>query len=95
MSTHADANRVLASLPSCAIIGQGMGELVALLKAGYSGQIILGNDVFSKVQTRRFGGTGYRHLVEWVVPTLRDLGVSAYDIRQMTVENPARLLAVG
>ena len=57
----------------------------------YSGQIVLGNDVFSKVQTRRFGGTGYRHLVEWVVPTLRDLGVSDYDIRQMTVENPARL----
>ena len=72
---------------------QRLGGLVALLQQGYSGQIVLGTDTFAKVLTRRRGGAGYRHLLEWVVPTLRELGVSDYDIRQMTIENPARLLS--
>ena len=69
-----------------------MGGLVALLKAGYSRQIVLGTDTFIKTLTRRGGGVGYCRLTQFVIPTLREVGVSDYDIRQMTVENPARLL---
>jgi phosphotriesterase-related protein len=39
-------------------------------------------------------GEGYCRLTKFVIPSLRDVGVSDFDIRQMTVENPARLLAV-
>lgn len=71
-----------------------LGGLIALVKAGYSPQIVLGTDTFIKILTRRGGGEGYCRLTKFVIPSLRDVGVSDFDIRQMTVENPARLLAV-
>jgi phosphotriesterase-related protein len=70
-----------------------MAGLIALIKAGYSRQLMLGADTFMKMQTRRFGGGGYCELTKGVIPTLRSIGVSDFEIRQMTVENPARLLA--
>jgi phosphotriesterase-related protein len=71
---------------------QRLGGLVALIKAEYSPQIVLGTDTFIKILTRRGGGDGYTRLTKFVIPTLRELGVSDYDIRQMTVVNPMRLL---
>ncbi len=73
---------------------QRLGEIVALVKEEYSSHIVLGTDTFMKILTRRGGGTGYCRLTDFVIPTLRDLGVSDYDIRLMTIENPARLLAI-
>jgi phosphotriesterase-related protein len=70
-----------------------LGGLVALIKEGYSPQMVLGTDTFIKILTRRGGGEGYCRLTRFVIPTLREVGVSDFDIRQMTVENPARLLA--
>ncbi len=73
---------------------QRMAGLVALIEEGYSEQIVLGNDVFIKMLARRYGGLGYCRLTDFVIPTLRDLSVSEYDIRRMLVVNPARLLAM-
>ena len=72
---------------------QRLGGLVALIQKGYSSQIVLGTDVCLKMLVRRYGGEGYCRLTKSVVPTLRTLGVSDFDIRQMTVVNPARLLS--
>ncbi len=73
---------------------QRLGGLITLIKAGYSPQIVLGTDTYLKILTRRGGGEGYCRLTKFVIPALRDVGVSDFDIRQMTVENPARLLSV-
>jgi phosphotriesterase-related protein len=70
-----------------------LAAVVALIKEGYSSQIVLGTDTATKTQVRRYGGHGYAHLTKFVIPILRELGVSDYDIRQMTVENPRNLLA--
>jgi len=72
---------------------QRLTGLVSLIKAGYSRQLVLGTDTFIKTCTRRYGGFGYCRLTEYVIPVLRELGVSDFDIRQLTLENPARLLA--
>jgi phosphotriesterase-related protein len=72
---------------------QRLAAVVALVKAGYSSHILLGTDTYLKILTRRGGGTGYCRLPDFVIRMLRDLNISDYDIRQMTVENPARLLA--
>ncbi len=73
---------------------QRMAGLVAMVKAGYSKQLVMGTDVAFKILTRRFGGEGYCRLTNNIVPALRDiLEVSEADIHRMTVENPARLLA--
>ncbi|MBW1698028.1 MAG: phosphotriesterase [Deltaproteobacteria bacterium] len=77
---------------------QRLAGLLALIKEGYSPQLVLGTDTYIKILTRRFGGEGYSRLTKFVVPFLTEyLGVfdrvSEFDIRQMTIENPARLLA--
>ncbi len=77
---------------------QKLAGLLSLIKDGYSTQLVLGTDLFLKILTRRFGGEGYSRLTKFVVPFLRDYldvfdRVSDFDIRQMTIENPIRLLA--
>lgn len=71
---------------------QRVGGLVALVREGYSQQLVVGADVFCKMLTRRGGGRGYCRLTRWLVPTLRGLGVSDFDVRQLTELAPARLL---
>ena len=77
---------------------QRLGGLLALIKLGYSKQLVLGTDTYLKILTSRFGGEGYCRLTKFVVPFLRNYldahdRVSDFDIRQMTIENPIRLLA--
>ena len=70
-----------------------MAAVFALVKAGYAKQIVLGNDVFQKMELCRGGGHGYTRLPGYVVPALQVVGMSEVDTRQMTVDNPARILA--
>lgn len=67
--------------------------IVALVKQGYAGQIMLGHDVFTKNNARRGGGEGYTRIQRFIVPALHRAGVSDADIERITVTNPARLLA--
>jgi phosphotriesterase-related protein len=81
-------------LGDCAVTDwQRMAGLVALIQAGYAKQLVLGTDTFVKILLRRFGGEGYCRLTSFVVPTLTSVGISEDDIRQITVGNPARILA--
>lgn len=70
-----------------------LAGLVALIKEGYSKQLVIGCDVFTKMLTRRYGGDGYSRILNFVVPALRNIGTPEVDIQNITVENPARLLA--
>lgn len=70
-----------------------IAAIYQLLQEGYSDQIVVGTDVFLKIMTRRYGGHGYVRLQNYVVPTLKQVGVSKEVIAKLTVENPARLLA--
>ena len=67
--------------------------IVELVKAGYAAQIVVGTDLFVKIHTRRYGGESYSRLTNFVKPTLEKLGVSEKDVRLITEENPARILA--
>lgn len=82
------------ALGECAIADwQRMAGLVALIRDGHTRQLVLGTDTFVKFLLRRFGGDGYCRLTSFVVPTLKSVGVSAEEIEQVTVANPARILA--
>lgn len=70
-----------------------LAGVIALLKQGYSHQIVLGTDTCAKVMTRRGGGEGYCRLTRFAIPKLKEFGVSDYAIRMMTEKNPARILA--
>ena len=71
-----------------------MAGLVGLINAGYSDQIVIGTDVFIKLMTRRYGGCGYSRLLNYVVPTLKKVGISDENVRKITIDNPARLLSM-
>ena len=63
-----------------------------LIEAGYADRVLLAQDVCGKVQTKRYGGTGYSFIVEKFLPELRSRGVSEEHVRMMMVENPQRIL---
>jgi phosphotriesterase-related protein len=68
--------------------------IVELLRAGHRDQIVLGQDIGVRTRYRRWGGWGYAHLLEHVVPLLRELGAKDDDLSAMLVRTPAHLLAV-
>ena len=68
--------------------------IAALVAEGLDAQIMLSHDVCYRVQLRRFGWRWYSHVGRHIVPALRDAGVGDEAISRMTVDNPARILAV-
>jgi phosphotriesterase-related protein len=68
--------------------------VAALVHDGYADRIVLGQDVGVRTRLRQWGGWGYAHVLEHVVPILRDLGTDEAALDAMLVANPARLLSV-
>lgn len=71
-----------------------VAAVAALVAEGYGDRIVLSHDACYRTQLARFGGGGYAHLARHVLPALRAAGVDEAAIRQMTVETPARVLAI-
>jgi len=64
-----------------------------MIELGFQDQLVLGCDVWTKVQLRSFGGKGYEHIVRRIAPALkRNHGVSDDALEAMLVHNPRRLL---
>ena len=61
--------------------------------AGYSDRIVVGQDIATKHRLVSYGGHGYGHILENIVPRMRRKGFSEDVIRAITVGNPARVLA--
>jgi len=67
-------------------------EIRALAARGHLTQVLISHDICVRSRRVRWGGWGYRHIPAYVVPMMRMRGVSEADVRQVTVENPRRLL---
>jgi phosphotriesterase-related protein len=67
--------------------------ILALVGAGHADQIVLGQDIGVRTRLRRWGGWGYAHLLEHVVPLMRALGIDDDALDAMLVRSPARLLS--
>ncbi len=77
-------------LPSDA---QRLDFIKGIADGGYSDKIVIGQDIFTKHRLVRYGGHGYGHIFENIVPKMRRKGFSNDVIRAITVGNPARILA--
>lgn len=66
-----------------------------LTSEGYGGQILFSHDVCWRSHRLGWGGKGYSHVLETLVPRMRTRGWSASDIDNVLIHNPARLLAFG
>ncbi len=70
-------------------------ELVkALCEKGFEKQITLSTDLCEKVFLKKYGGHGYSHILEHIVPLLRLGGVSGKQVDYMTIENAKRILCM-
>ena len=63
-----------------------------LIEAGYADRVLLSQDVCTKMQLKRYGGTGFSFILEKFLPEMRSRGVSEEHIQMMMVENPKRIL---
>jgi phosphotriesterase-related protein len=68
--------------------------IVELLERGFADRMLLSQDVSSNARLKAHGGTGYTYIVQHFLPALRTAAVGEGEIRQMTVDNPRRLLTV-
>ena len=62
-----------------------------LIGEGYGAQIVISHDIFFKEKLVRYGGHGYGHILENVVPLMRRIGFAESDINRILVENPKRV----
>ncbi len=72
---------------------QRLGFIKRIADAGYSDKIVIGQDICTKHRLVRYGGHGYGHILENIVPRMRRKGFSEDVIQAITVGNPARILA--
>lgn len=67
--------------------------IMGLIEHGYRDKILVSEDICHKTQLARYGGDGYNHILDNVLPIMRRKGMTEKDIDAVTVKNPARMLA--
>ena len=73
---------------------QRVQSLLELAELGYADQLLMSHDVCMKMQMPDFGGFGYSHILENVVPIfeLLDAGAGGSLVGRLGRDNPRRLL---
>jgi phosphotriesterase-related protein len=84
-----EANPIKADWPSDA---QRVNAIMALIDDGFLNQILISSDMCRKHRLWSYGGPGFAHILENVVPLMREKGMPEEHIRTLLVENPQRLL---
>ena len=62
--------------------------------AGYSDRIVIGQDIATKHRLVKYGGHGYAHILENIIPKMRRKGFPEDLVQAITVHNPATILAL-
>jgi phosphotriesterase-related protein len=75
--------------------GQRIDVVNELIADGHRDRCLISHDIAHNHRLRHFGGHGYKHILETVVPFMRKKGVSQEDIDAILVANPARVLSIG
>jgi phosphotriesterase-related protein len=63
-----------------------------LVRQGYQRQILVANDICLKCMLRRYGGQGYGHILEHILPMMVREGIDAGTAHSLVTDNPTRLL---
>lgn len=63
-----------------------------LIEKGYEKQLLITNDICLKSMLVSYGGNGYGHIINNIIPMLKDIGVNERSIQQIIIDNPANFL---
>jgi phosphotriesterase-related protein len=69
-------------------------QIIQMIDLGFLDQILISHDICAKIRLARYGGTGYAHLLENIVPIMRQKGLSEEQIHTIMVENPKRAFSL-
>lgn len=72
---------------------QRLQALEAIIEMGYLDRIVIAQDNCFKTHWTRYGGTGYAHILENILPRMRKRGFTEAQIHTILVDNPARAFA--
>lgn len=64
-----------------------------LISRGFASQIVFGHDCVGALSGIQHGGYGMTRFLDFGLPLLRDMGISQEDLDQITIHNPAQMLA--
>lgn len=67
-------------------------RLIELIEAGYGSQLLLSQDVYLKIHRVSYGGFGYAHILENVLPIFRAQHIEEEQLTRLVVDNPRRVL---
>ena len=73
--------------------GKQIDIIRKLIKLGYLEKIIISHDVCHKIRLHHYGGSGFDHILVFVVPLMRAMGMTDEQIDTILIENPRRLMA--
>jgi phosphotriesterase-related protein len=68
--------------------------IVELFSRGYGNQVLIAQDVCHKTNLRKYGGEGYTHILDNVIPLMRRKGLDVGQLRALTHLNPKAALAL-
>src|SRR5262249_16915817 len=64
----------------------------ALIARGHLARIVISHDICYRTRLTAFGGHGYGHIFENVVPMMKASGFTQSEIDALLIDNPRRLL---
>ncbi len=71
---------------------QRLDMIEFVVNQGFADRITVAHDTCWKYQTSRYGGKGYAHLIESIIPRMRRRGFDEATISAIFMDNPARAL---
>jgi len=71
---------------------QRVDTILQLINEGYEDRIIISHDIHTKHRLTKFGGHGFSHILENIVPKMISRGISAETVHKILVTNPSEWL---
>ena len=71
---------------------QRLEKVTFLVENGFRDQVVIAQDVCTKQHYSRYGGKGYAHILNEIVPRMRAKGFAEADVEAILVDNPRRAL---
>lgn len=87
---HAHVYSLLLSY--CLYIRLSVTSLAFLIKEGYEDRIVIAHDIHTKNRLTKYGGHGYSHILNNIVPKMLSRGISQKQVDKILIDNPKQWL---